>query len=168
MDIIEYKNKSKEIQDKIDAYEDQRDELYEQQRELRKQQYMLDQQYHAERMANLKLANGNVIVAFAKYKDYHFMMMQSFVIKNAETPYHIETIAQTYACDDFYYSYRSGEQTLKIEDVIAMFEDFHVYVFDQEVYNELLMKMVMLEISVDNMDGIAATYSSQAIQKISE
>lgn len=168
MDIIEYNKRSKELQDKISSYEDQIDELNGAQRELRMQQYKLNQEYHAERMATLNLKNGNVVVGFAKYKDYHFMMIKAFVIVNAETVSHIETIAHNYACNDFYYSFGSGDQNIKIEEIVEMFDDFHVYVFEQNVYNELLMKMAMLEVSVDNFDSIAATYTAQAIIKISE
>jgi hypothetical protein len=168
MDIIEYQNKSKKIQEMIDVYEDQKDEIFEAQRELRLQQYRLDQQYHADRMASLNLKNGNIIVGFAKHKDYHFMMIQTFVIVNAETATHIETIAQNYACNDFYYSFGCGDKTVKMDDIIEMFDDFHVYVFDQKIYNELLMKMTMLEVTFDNFDSIVATYAAQAIQKISE
>ena len=168
MDAIEYNRKSKEIQDKIDAYEDQKDEIYDAQRELRMQQQQLAQQYHSERMASLKLENGNVIVGFAKYKDYHFMMLKAFVIVNAETACHIDTINHNYACNDFYYSFGSGDKNIKMEEIIEMFEDFHVYVFEKKIYDEMLMKMAMLEINIDNFDSFAATYTAQAIQKISE
>lgn len=168
MDIMEYQQKRSELQGKIDNYEDQIDELNNAQRALRMEQYQLDQKYHAERMANLKLENGNVVVGFAKYKDYHFMMIQAFVIVNSETAFHIDTINHNYACNDFYYSFGSGDKNIKMEEIIEMFEDFHVYVFEKKVYDEMLMKMAMLEINIDNFDSFAATYTAQAIKKISE
>ena len=162
-------NEQLELLDKqIDAFDDEIDAIQDKKRELYQEKHKLERLYHSEKMASLKIQPGNVIFGVAKRKDYHFMMLKAFVVSKASSAHHIDVIAHMYACDDFEYSFRGYQQNISIDNVIDMFKDFHLYVLSMDTYKELLIKMTMLEINIDNFEKIAATYTLHAMQKIND
>ena len=167
MDVIEYNNKIKELDEELDSYDEKIDQLCEKKRNCFMKKHKLEQAYNAERLKGLKLEKDNVVVGFAKEKDYHFQMIKSFVVSQVSSVNHIKTIEQVYSCNDFDYSYRGDNKNISLNDILDMFNNFHVYVFSMDVYKELFFKMSMLEVNIENFDSVAATYTAQAIQKIS-
>ncbi len=168
MDVVEYNKRIKELDDLANQYDEQIDELQEKTRKCWMEKSALTRQYNVERLSNLKLENGNVVVGIAKNKDYHFTMIQGIVLLNAKNPYHMETLIHKYRCDDFEYSFSVVDHNMNIEQIIDMFEEFNTYVLSFEDYTELLNTMTMLKINVDNIDDVNATYAKKAMRTLNE
>jgi hypothetical protein len=166
MTEFEYTTKINELDKIIDTYEEQIDILRDKQRECYQEKYKFEKLYNREKLANLKIEKDNVILGFAKDKDYHFVMIKSFIVSHVSGAQHIETVEHNYRCDDFDYSYRCSTSTISIDNIIDMFKDFDVFIFSMNEYNQLFSKMAMLQIHIDNFDNVINQFKALSLQKI--
>lgn len=104
-------------------------------------------------LQTLNIDANCILVGLAKHMDYHYTMIQVMQVcgldKGATT---INCIVSKYRCDDCRYSVSITQESIYVEKISSLFEEFDIYKLNSKQFGELINAMMQCKITTDNFE----------------
>jgi hypothetical protein len=154
--LTEFQNKSDEeqlheVNEALETVSQVMSDIYEEQDKLYNMRNEINKRIISKKSDLFNLQEGSIIVGFAKHMDYHYVMVQAFVVRKIYTKFNkLNVLAYTYRMDDGDISYNVTAKSIGKSTIFEMTDQFYTCTLDTKTFDELKDTMSLLPLSQDD------------------